>query len=247
VQELLRRNGRTGGAPVRNQFGAILKGLLHCVPCGCCMTPAHTTRGAKRYRYYTCVNAQKRGWEVCPSKSIPAAEIEALVMEQIRCIGRDSALLQETLMQARQKEDSRMAELEAERRVLERDLARWHADMQNLSGQLGSPEGDRSVVARLADLQDRVDMAERRLAGVREQVQAIRRQMIDEVEAREALAAFDPVWQTLTPLEQGRLVALLVQQINYDGATRKVAITFHPTGIRALADELTMKQQERSA
>ena len=46
VQDLLQRNGRTGGAPVRNQFGAILKGLLRCVPCGCAMTPAHTTKGA---------------------------------------------------------------------------------------------------------------------------------------------------------------------------------------------------------
>lgn len=247
VQTLLLRNGRTGGAPVRNQFGAILKGLLRCVPCGCAMTPAHTTKGAKRYRYYTCVNAQKRGWQVCPSKSIPAAEIESLVLEQIRCIGRDPNLLHETLSQARQQEDTRMTELEAERRTLERDLSRWHADMQILSGQLGNAESNRSVVSRLADLQERIAMAERRLLGVREQMQEIRRQMIDEEEAREALAAFDPVWASLTPLEQGRLVSLLVQQVAYDGATGKVAITFHPTSIRALADELTQKQQEMSA
>jgi site-specific DNA recombinase len=247
VQELLRRNGRTGGAPVRNQFGAILKGLLHCVPCGCAMTPTHTTKGAKRYRYYTCVNAQKRGWQVCPSKSIPAAEIEELVLEQLRCISRDPDLLHETLTQARQQEDTRRAELEAERRTLERDLSRWHADMQQLSGQLGGSGSDRSVVSRLADLQDRIDLAERRLSCVRQQMQKIRQQMIDENEARHALAAFDPVWQSLTPLEQGRLVGLLVQQVSYDGATAKVAITFHPTSIRALADELAQKKQEMSA
>jgi site-specific DNA recombinase len=247
VQSMLLRNGRTGGAPVRNQFGAILKGLLRCVPCGCSMTPAHTTKGAKRYRYYTCVNAQKSGWHVCPSKSIPAAEIEALVIEQIRCIGRDPALLHETLTQAQQQEDSRLAELDAERRVLERDLTRWHAAMQSLSGQVGGADGDRSVISRLADLQERIDMAERRLAGVREQVQEVRRQMIDEEEARQALATFDPVWVLLTPLEQGRLVSLLVQKVNYDGGTGKVSITFHPTSIRALADELAQKNQEMSA
>jgi site-specific DNA recombinase len=247
VQALLLRNGRTGGAPVRNQFGAILKGLLRCVPCSCAMTPAHTTKGDKRYRYYTCVNAQKRGWGRCPSKSIPAAEIETVVLEQIRCIGRDPALLHETLSQAQKQEDTRLIELDAERRVLERDLARWHADMQSLSGQLGGADGDRSVVSRLADLQDRIDMAERRLAGVRQQVQEVRRQRIDEDEARQALATFDPVWQALTPLEQGRLVGLLVQQVNYDGASGKVAITFHPTSVRALADELAQKHQELSA
>jgi site-specific DNA recombinase len=169
------------------------------------------------------------------------------VIEQIRCIGRDPALLYETLSQARKQEDTRLVELEAERRVLERDLARWHAEMQSLSGQLGGADGDRSVISRLADLQERIDMTERRRLGVREQVQEVRRQMIDEEEARQALASFDPVWASLTPLEQGRLVALLVQQVNYDGATGKVAITFHPTSIRALADELAQKQQERSA
>ena len=90
-------------------------------------------------------------------------------------------------------------------------------------------------------------MAERRLSGVREQVQEVRRRRIDEEEARQALAAFDPVWQSLTPLEQGRLIGLLVQQVSYDGAKGNVAITFHPTSIRALADELSQRQQEMSA
>jgi site-specific DNA recombinase len=112
---------------------------------------------------------------------------------------------------------------------------------------LGGADGDRSVVSRLADLQERIDMAERRLTGVREQAQEVRRQGIDEEEARKALSSFDPVWASLTPLEQARLVGLLVKQVIYDGATGKVAITFHPTSIRALADELSQKQQEKSA
>jgi site-specific DNA recombinase len=37
VQTLLRQNGSTGGAAVRNEFGAILKGLLRCVPRSCAM------------------------------------------------------------------------------------------------------------------------------------------------------------------------------------------------------------------
>ena len=48
------------------------------------MTPAHTKRGSRRYRYYTCTNAQKRGWQACPSRSIPAAEMDKVVLEQIR-------------------------------------------------------------------------------------------------------------------------------------------------------------------
>jgi hypothetical protein len=48
------------------------------------MTPAHSAKGVRRYRYYTCTNAQRRGWDACPSKSVPAAEIERLVLERVR-------------------------------------------------------------------------------------------------------------------------------------------------------------------
>jgi hypothetical protein len=83
VQELLRRNGPSSGRP-RTPGSALLQGLLRCVPCGTAMTPAHTKRGQRRYRYYTCTNAQKRGWHACPSRSIPAGEMDKVVLEQIR-------------------------------------------------------------------------------------------------------------------------------------------------------------------
>src|SRR5439155_24370394 len=91
------------GRPEVNRRGALLKGLLRCGPCGCAMTPAHSAKGVRRYRYYTCVAAQKRGWHTCPTKSIPAAEIEALVVEQVQEVGRDPALLRGALEQARQQ------------------------------------------------------------------------------------------------------------------------------------------------
>src|SRR5205807_9462749 len=112
AQATLARNGRTGGALVRNKFGALLKGLLRCGPCGCAMTPTHSCKdGKKRYRYYLCSGAQKRGWDTCPSKSIPAGEIERFVIDQIRCIGRDPALLHETIAATQDQVQRRIGEL----------------------------------------------------------------------------------------------------------------------------------------
>jgi site-specific DNA recombinase len=89
--------------------------------------------------------------------------------------------------------------------------------------------------------------AERRSARVRDQVQDLRVKRLDEDAARAALAAFDPVWQTLAPPEQARVVDLLVRQVDYDGAKGSVTITFHPTGIRALADELAPQNHKETA
>jgi site-specific DNA recombinase len=249
VQAVLKRNGQTGGAPVRNRFGALLKGLIRCAPCGCAMCPSHTSKqgGAKRYRYYVCSGAQKRGWATCPSKSVPAAEVEQFVVERIKCVGRDPALLQETLAQARRQDEAQVAELDAERRGLEKDLARWHAEMQRLSGQLGSGGDYAGVVSRLADLQERIGLVERRVTQVREQIKAVAGQLPDEDEVAQALALFDPIWEALAPREQARVIQLLVERVDYDGAQGKVAITFHPHGIRALADELTKGRKEMIA
>ncbi len=248
VQATLQCNNRSGGAPIRNQFGALLKGLLRCTACGCAMTPAHSTKGgARRYRYYACTNAQKRGWDCCPAKSVPAAQIEQFVVDQLRGIGRDAGQLQEVLAQARHQEEERTAGLEVEQRGLERDLARWHGELHQLSGQLRPGDDNGTRIARLADLQERIGQVEGRVQKVREQIKSIHAQRLSEEEAAVALSLFDPVWATLTPREQARVVQLLVERVEYDGARGKVAITFHATGIQTLAEEVARPGREKTA
>jgi site-specific DNA recombinase len=237
VQSKLQRNGRTGGAMVRNKFGEILKGMIHCVPCGCAMSPTHATRdGTKRYRYYVCLSAQKRGWQTCPSQSIPAGEIERFVVEQIKDIGRDPRLVAETVRQARAQADGRIAEIESDERRLGRELAGHHRDMNKLVEQMGAANANGAATALQADFQERVQTAERRLSELGDERERLQRDLIDEADAARALASFDPVWETLSPREQARLLQLLIERVDYDGRDGTISITFHPSGIKALAD-----------
>ena len=153
----------------------------------------------------------------------------------------------ELLAQASAEEQSRSADLESEQRGLEHDLTGWQAEVRNLSLNIRPGEDNNAVVARLAELQERIGLVEGRARKVREQMQAIREQLLGEDEAATALSLFDPLWGTLTPAEQARAVGLLVERVDYDGAKGKVTISFHPTGIRALADELAGRAEERSA
>ncbi len=238
VQALLKRNGRTGGAAVRNKYGALLKGLLRCVPCGCAMTATHSMpNGKKRYRYYVCTYAQKRGWHTCPSKSLPAGEIEKLVVDQIKAIGRDPTLLSEVVAQARRQGQLQVESLETERRGLERELSRWNAEVRELVAQLAPDESNTPSAAQLANLQERIRNAERRNTQVRDEITGLRRDIVDEQEVAQALTVFDPVWDALTPKEQVRVLQLLIERVDYDGSTGNVSITFHPSGIKTLAVE----------
>jgi site-specific DNA recombinase len=249
VQALLQSHGPEVGPPSGHRFTALLKGLLRCVPCDCAMTPAHTTRkGGLRYRYYTCVQAQKNGWQSCPSKSIPAAPIEQLVLAQIQQLGRDPQRLHQVLTQVRQQDDARLAELEAERGALERDLLRGQGELRRLLAAVGAGDSDGRVVSRLAELQGQIGPLEQRIARLRAQREDVRQERLDEAEAARALAGLDPAWDAMTPQQQARVVSLLVSQVDYDGAQGKVAITFHPLGLKTLADEmLGWNSQEHSA
>jgi site-specific DNA recombinase len=115
VQALLHRNGRRGRTAVSHS-NALLQGLVHCVPCGCAMVPAHTRReNGKGYDYYVCSAAQKRGWDTCPTKSVAAATIEQVVVEQIRSLGRDPEALRALLGQIAPEDEAPSAAEPAER------------------------------------------------------------------------------------------------------------------------------------
>jgi site-specific DNA recombinase len=47
------------------------------------MTPTHTRRRGRLYRYYICLGASRRGHDTCPVRSIAASEVEALVLGQV--------------------------------------------------------------------------------------------------------------------------------------------------------------------
>ena len=57
------------------------------------------------------------------------------------------------------------------------------------------------------------------------------------------LTNFCEVWDNLSPREQSRLVSLLIERVEYDGREGNVSIAFHPTGIRALRDEMATPEQ----
>lgn len=125
--------------------------------------------------------------------------------------------------------------LAIEERRLKRELAGYHRELQNLAKQPATGQ-DVGLAARLADLQERIQSSERRLIEVRDEAERVRHDLIDEGDVGRALAAFDPVWQALSPHEQGRLLQLLIERIDYDGRKGTISIAFHAGGIKVLAE-----------
>jgi site-specific DNA recombinase len=237
AQTLLLQNGRSGGRAQRNKHGAILRGLLRCRACDCAMSHSFSSKGSRRYRYYVCQRAQKNGWEACPSPSIPAGEIERIAIDEIKCIGRDPTLIKETLAQARAQAEDQLERLKAERTAVAGQLRADHAELGSLAGK-ALPDDP-----HLADLNERVGDAERRLSEVESELATLGGNLVDEAEVAAALSDFNAVWDCLAPREQARIVELLVEQVVYDHERGGVAIAFRETGIKTLAAELAAREE----
>lgn len=234
VQRLLRRNGTVSGRAAGAKHGALLRGLLYCAACDARMIPSYTKHGERRYRYYVCSHAQKQGWHTCPTKSLPAGEIERFVVDRVRAIGTDPDLRADVLRQAKVAFQEQAARLAQDRRGVEAELRRYAAEVKRLVGSSGGS----ATTARLAELQEVTADAEQRLAMLHAQETALDGQRVDEADLAAALTAWEPLWGQLTPREQARVVHLLVERVTYDAAVETVAITYRPSGIRTLAEDV---------
>src|SRR5690606_13751291 len=84
----------------RAQTPALLKGLLFG-PTGHAMTPTHTRRSGKLYRYYVSTAVMKQGRDAGPVGRVPAGEIERAVIDQLRANLRSPEVVVRTARAAR--------------------------------------------------------------------------------------------------------------------------------------------------
>ncbi|MBS3652599.1 hypothetical protein KEU06_28900, partial [Pseudaminobacter sp. 19-2017] len=103
VHSILADSPRKRAGQSRRQTTALLKGLIFA-PNGQAMSPTHTPKGGKLYRYYVTQSVLKLGPDTCPIRRIPAGEIETAVIDQLRAILASPEIIVRTLREAWQAE-----------------------------------------------------------------------------------------------------------------------------------------------
>lgn len=268
VQARLKAHGRSGGMHARNAHGALLKGLLHCKPCGRAMGHSFTVkrpsggvravgsgergvaggeassrsvgpaRAAKRnaggtrvcYRYYVCHKAQSEGYDACPCKSVPAEQIEQLVVGQIRKIASDPSM--RAMVYESASAQARPDGLEAELAIVERQIRTLHS--QVAAAVRGQPAGA-SDAAAMGRAYEEIAAREQDAQALQARIDAAHGSVITKAQVDAGLAEFERVWAALRPKEQCEILGLLVERVDLDASKGTVAIKFHATGLRSLA------------
>ncbi|MBF0214283.1 MAG: recombinase family protein [Magnetococcales bacterium] len=111
AQAIFAINGNERSSITRQQSPAALKGLVFCRQCHRAMTPTHTRKnGARIYRYYLCTGAAKNGHGTCTMPTIPAGDVEQMILDHLRSLIHAPEMMVRTWMAA--KEESALPESE---------------------------------------------------------------------------------------------------------------------------------------
>ena len=122
VHAVLQESPRARANQNRRQTPALLRGLIFG-PDGRALSPTHTRRRGKQYRYYVSQAVLKGTADGCLVRRLPAGEIEAAVIDQVRALVRQPEVVIAT-WRAAQAEAPDLTEAET-REALERLDPLW--------------------------------------------------------------------------------------------------------------------------
>jgi hypothetical protein len=133
------------GAATRAQVPALLKGLIFG-PNGRPMSPSHPRRRGRSYRCYVAREAIADGYDTCPVTSVPAADVEGAVLDQVQRLLAAPELVARTWAAAKRENDE----------ITEREVTVLLADFATVWSELFPAEQARIVQL----LVERVDVRE---------------------------------------------------------------------------------------
>jgi site-specific DNA recombinase len=146
VRAVMAEPAHRRGAATRAQMPMLLKGLIFG-PNGRAMSPSHTRRRGRIYRYYVTREAIADGYDTCPVTSVPAAEVEGAVLNHIQKLLAAPELVARTWSAAKR---------EGEDAITEREVTVLLADFATIWSELFPAEQGRIVQL----LVERVDVQE---------------------------------------------------------------------------------------
>ena len=142
--------------------------------------------------------------------------------------------MQEVLRQSRKTVGTDLKELEQQQKQYEKQLARDHAEIKRIAAM---PKPNEPTLARLAELNERTATSELELHQLHIRINQVESSQLADAEIQAAFGDFDTLWKSVSQREQGKLMEVLVERVEYDPHEVAFSVTFHRSGIKTLAAE----------
>ena len=239
AQAILARNRQKREATRNTKNVGLLNHILKCRACNSTMFHTYTQKEGKKYRYYVCMDAQKKGYTNCPTRSISAQGIEDAVINGLKKIAADSEAKGNKISQLRATLDQEIDALLKDQIGLDDDIHDLGIKIQETKETLKlSPSKIGISEKALQELKNDLLEKERQASATRIKKIEIEEKLLNDQELSEALVVASPVWDSLFPQEKRRIMRLLLHEADYDPKTDKLGITLSEKGAKLLASDL---------
>jgi len=229
TQKLLAKNGDQHKSANQDKHDFLLRGLVHCEACGSYMTPNFSYSKGRKYFYYKCTKVDKLDRNECPVRSVPAKELENIVLQRLSFLGQNKKLVEKIVKEAQTTSVRALNPLRQEKERVGDELRKIDQEARRIVATLGhSGNGapkNRFILERLDELQATKQQTEERLAEIGVEIQRLENRVIDAEIIRQNLQRFSAVFAKLTPDEKKSLLQLLIKEVNYDRNQAKIKLT----------------------
>jgi len=219
----------------------LLKGILTCGHCGTSMGITYTKKGGKRYRYYLCQQANKNGYDECPIRSVPAGDIENLVLMQVHRMLDTPEMVAETFRQVAGREAAIQEELNTRAAELNKEMSTLQSAAERL--KTAGNSSSELMADELNGIEAKIEHLSSELASIETEQEFYNNQPLSEIDLADELRRLDGLWDELFPGEKKRIIRLLVDEVVV--AKDGIDIALQTDGVEGLA--LEMKGEEAHA
>ncbi|MFC1521856.1 recombinase family protein [Elusimicrobiota bacterium] len=232
AQKLLKQNSQKNKSTNQDKHNFLLRSLLRCSCCGTMMTPNFAYSKGAKYFYYKCVAVNKSDKDACKIGSVPAREIEKIVIERIGFLGKNPVVIEEIVKRAQTSSVNQLGPKRQEKSLVSAELGKTESEARNLVAVLAqkgpASEKYKFIMDRVDELEKKRNEIGAKLEKTEMEIQALEQRQINADVIRHNLLSFSRVFNRLSPPKQKELVALMVKEVIYDEEESKIKLTLRP-------------------
>ncbi len=220
VQKLLSKNDGNHKSINQDKHDFLLRSFIKCTACGSTMSPNFAYSKGRKYFYYKCVKVDKLDKNECSVRSVPAREVESLIVERLAFLGQNKKLVEKIVKEAQESSVKAIGPIREKKKRIESELVKIRQEANKLVSVLGSSNNGHAknhfVLERLHELENSEKDNQTKVSEVEMELQKLENRMIDANVIRQNLQRFEAVFAKLMPNEKKELLRLLIKEIFYD-------------------------------
>ena len=197
----------------------LLLGLTKCGFCENQLTTfyAQKKRSAMRHFYYKCTSISKFGRDKCPSRNLPAHQLENFTTKLLLHTASDDEFFGAVVKQVMGNATESLASKRSQRADLSVNLSsvkkQVNTFVSNLAMMQLKPEEGSEMKAKIEGLQKQAKSLEQQLNALDWEIERLDAQQINKKQLRQIFKDFSEIYSEATPETKRRLLNVMIEEI----------------------------------